>query len=88
MYLDELLTLNPHQPMYTVNLNDYFFYQNQLVKCEWINTGSKSIGFTVKKKITCPHCEKEIEITDSMDIIEASPNFQENVRPVQTITKI
>jgi len=67
--------------MKTVELGDYFLWNGQITKCQWINTGSKSIGFVTKAK--CPHCG--VEIDDIHNEIESSPNFQNEAEPIKTI---
>jgi hypothetical protein len=67
--------------MKTVELGDYFLWEDKIVKCEWINTGYKSIGFTTIEK--CPHCGGDI--IAGYDMIESSSNFQNGAMAVKTI---
>lgn len=73
--------------MKTAQLGDVFEWNGQIVKCEWINEGSKSIGFVIKKTVTCPHCKGLHQVDEGYDIIESSPLFQKNAEPVKTITE-
>lgn len=77
---------NTHPTMIkTVQLNDYFEWDGQMVKCQWITgTGVRSIGFVIKKP--CPHCGEPVE--HAMNVIESSPNFQETAKPIQTIKEV
>jgi len=72
--------------MITAKLGDYFLWMGKIVKVEWINMGNKSIGFKTTKTVKCPHCEREHEIEDHNDVIESSPQFQKNAKPINTIT--
>ena len=74
--------------MKTAKLGDYFLYDGQIVKCEWINPGHKAIGFSIKKKMTCPCCKEEIEYDDSVELIESSTAFQDAAKPLNTITNV
>lgn len=71
--------------MITAKLGDYFHWMGQIVKVEWMNLGQKAIGFKFKRKVDCPHCKHEFEIDDGQEVIEASPQFQENAIPIQTL---
>ena len=71
----------------TVKLGDYFEWNGQIVKCEWINPGSKSIGFTTIQNHACERCGHENKIITGHDHIESSPNFQEGAKSIQTITE-
>lgn len=72
--------------MKTANLGDYFKWKGQIVLCQWLGLGQKTIGFIVKRKVTCPHCKGEHEIEEGYDVVESSPLFQENAEPIKTIT--
>lgn len=72
--------------MYTVKLGDYFIWGDQVVKCNAINPGQKAISFVIKEPMICPDCGHRFEIEKAIEIIEGSPLFQENVKPVPTIT--
>ena len=67
--------------MKTAELGDYFEWDGQIVKCEWINEGSKSIGFVIKEE--CPHCGGDIRT--AMNVIESSPQFQDRAKPIKSI---
>lgn len=71
--------------MKTVELLDYFLWNGEIVRCDWINPGEKAIGFRLKRTVTCPHCNKEHDIEDQAEIIESSQLFQENAQPIKTI---
>lgn len=73
--------------MKTANIGDYFLWKGQLVQCQWMGFGEKTIGFIVKTKVTCPHCKGEHEITEGYDIVESSPLFQEGAAPIKSITE-
>lgn len=73
--------------MKTAQLGDIFEWNGQIVKCEWINPGEKSIGFKIKSEITCPHCKTELELFQAIDVIESSPAFQEGAKAVKTISE-
>lgn len=67
--------------MKTANLRDIFEYEGHLVRVEWINLGQKSIGFVPVDAKPCPCCG----VTKHWDVIESSPDFQNNAKPVSTI---
>ena len=67
-----------------VELGDYFEWNGQIVKCEWINEGSRSIGFVTKEP--CPCCGEELTVSNNH--IESSPNFQKEAKPIQTIKSL
>ena len=71
--------------MKIAKLNDIINWYDRLYKVKWINPGSKSIGMVSLDKNKCPHCKCELEY-DIVDMIEASPLFQENAKPVNTIS--
>ena len=71
--------------MITAKLGDYFDWEGQIVKVEWINPGEKSIGFSITKKHKCKSCGEETEYKGHHDIIESSPCFQQTAKPLQTI---
>ena len=71
--------------MITAELNDYFEWNGEITKCQWINTGSKSIGFVITKTVKCPNCGEFHEIESSMNVIESSPQFQDIAKPINTI---
>lgn len=74
--------------MKIANLGDYFLWKGQVVKCEWLGLGQKTIGFKAKRKVKCPHCKRDHDITEGMDIVESSPLFQENTEPIKSLTEI
>jgi len=66
----------------------FFYWKDKLVKIIYINTGMKSIGFeSVEEKdgVRCSHCG-EFVMPERYDVIEDSPLFQENAKPVDTLT--
>jgi hypothetical protein len=67
--------------MKTAELGDIFEYEGMLVEVKWINPGQKSIGFVPVNTKPCPCCGE----TKHWDIIESSPNFQNNAKSIQTI---
>ena len=71
--------------MKRVKLGQYFEWKSQIVKCEWINEGLRSIGFKLKRKVCCPKCEHEFEIESSEGVIEDSPQFQNTAKRIETI---
>ena len=73
--------------MKTAQLGDYFDWNGQIVRVEWMSEGKKSIGFKVKTMVTCPHCKEQHEIIEGYDVIESSPMFQENANPIKSITE-
>lgn len=70
--------------MITVELGDYFSWKGQVVKCHAINTGQKAICFMIDKVVKCPDCGASHVIQQPVEIIEQSPLFQENAKPLQT----
>lgn len=62
-------------------LDDYFLWKGVLVKVVYINEGKRSIGFEAVVSTVCPTCHQSIQY----DIIEDSPLFQENAKPINTI---
>jgi len=67
--------------MKTAKLGDIFKFENQLVEVKWINEGHKSIGFVPINAKPCHCCGK----VKSWEVIESSPNFQNNAEPINTI---
>jgi hypothetical protein len=67
--------------MKKAELGDVFEFEGQIVEVKWINSGQRSIGFMPVNAKPCPCCGE----TKSWDIIEISPLFQDNVKPVSTI---
>lgn len=71
--------------MKTAELGDVFYWGGDLVTCEWINDGRKSIGFIIREEVKCPHCGEIHEVEKSMNVIESSPQFQDGALAVPTI---
>lgn len=71
--------------MKTANLGDYLFYDGALVKVIAINPGKKAIVMESLADELCPHCNKSLG-KKQIEIIEDSPLFQDNAKPIQTIT--
>lgn len=62
-------------------LQDYFLWEGKLCQVISINRGDKSIGFKEVGSKPCPTCGEE----KWYDVIESSPLFQENAKPINTI---
>lgn len=72
--------------MITAELGDYFMWSDQVVKVHAINPGSKAICFMVKEPMVCPDCGKIFQIEKEFSVIESSPLFQENAKPIPTLS--
>lgn len=70
--------------MIKAELNDYLEWEGRIYQVKWINPGSRSIGAESIDQSKCPHCGGDIG-KDTFDMIESSPLFQENAKPIQTI---
>lgn len=71
--------------MKVANLGDYFLWMGQVVKCQWLGFGEKTIGFKVTKVIECD-CGRKHTYEEGYDVVESSPMFQENAEPIKTIS--
>ena len=67
--------------MKTVQLDDVFQFEGQLVQVKWINEGHRSIGFVPINAKPCECCGE----VKKWDVIESSPLFQTIAKPVSTI---
>lgn len=65
-------------------LEDYFLWNGKLVKVVGINEGHRSILFQELEPCKCPHCGGPLE-NEQYHVIEGSPLFQENAKPISTI---
>jgi hypothetical protein len=70
--------------MITAQLGDLFYYDGQLMKVVGINEGNRSIIFEPINSENCPFCGEKKQY----NVIEQSPNFQQNAKPVDTIRSL
>lgn len=72
--------------MKKAKLQDVIEWEGRMYQVVAINTGHRSICMKSLDKNTCIHCGQDND-HDFMDVIEDSPHFQENAKPVKTITE-
>ena len=67
------------------NLDDYLFYNGELMKCIAINPGHKEVILQSLEDRHCPHCNKSLG-KEQIHVIVSSANFQQYAEPVKTIS--
>ncbi len=69
--------------MKNAELGDYLLWKGKLAKVVY-EANQRTVGIELFEHYSCPHCKKSLG-KKHINVIPASPLFQENAEPLPTI---
>ncbi len=72
--------------MKKVKTNDIFYWKGNLARVIGYTSGRTFISIEMLDPDRCPHCHGYLE-KRQFDVVEGSPLFEENAKPVETIVE-